>query len=113
MGLFKMSTASGMIPPNPDEFIRSNDQIMPRSDNFYIQRIERVGEWLIALIVYPDCTNFEGQKILVYRTSLASLGSQKHLDPHFSDNSAYLSPIARFIPTEEGWELAKKFCENA
>jgi hypothetical protein len=103
MGLFKMSTGT-----TPDSVIPT--QPLPRADNFKIKKIEQVGQRLVVLIVYPDCTNFEGKKILVYNTTIEHLVSQKHLDPHFSDGD-YLSPIARFLPTEGGWNLAVKFCQ--
>jgi hypothetical protein len=52
-------------------------------------------------VLYRDCTNFEGVKIMVF------LGHFKHhgsLDPHFSEESN--SPVARFIPNEWGWNQA-------
>jgi len=39
------------------------------------------------------------------------LEKQGAIDPHFSDNHKYISPIARFVPTEEGLAMAKKLCE--
>jgi len=67
--------------------------------------------WLVLKVKYPGCTNFEGIKILVYRdVTLKQLKEQKLIDPHFSDKIGWKSPIARFKPTKQGWELAKKFC---
>ena len=60
----------------------------------------------VVLVKYKDCTNFEGNKILVFNSSI-DLDESKSLDPHFSNNSA--SPIARFIPTDEGWKMANDF----
>ena len=38
--------------------------------------------------------------------------SNMSLDPHFSgDSSINCGLVARFIPTEAGWEMAKTFCE--
>jgi hypothetical protein len=69
------------------------------------------GNLLVINIHYPDCTNYEGRKILVYKnTTLLELVNQKTIDPHFSDNKEFYSPIARFLPTNEGWEMAKIFC---
>ena len=35
------------------------------------------------------------------------LDESKDLDPHFSKDNT--SPIARFIPTDEGWNMANDF----
>ena len=57
---------------------------------------------------YPDCTNFEGVKIMVFRGDYRTLGDT--LDPHFSPMPD--SPIARFIPNKEGWDLACDLAER-
>lgn len=62
---------------------------------------------LAILINYPDCTNYEGNKILVYKNTVkAALVAQRYIDPHFSNNKDFKSPFARFEPTDEGWEAA-------
>lgn len=87
-------------PQNPD----------PR--NFVIRKVEQHGSFLIAEILYPDCTNFEGKKILVFKKiSERQLRSLKVLDPHFCDGG-HLSPIARFVPTTAGWRYARRFCKT-
>lgn len=35
----------------------------------------------------------------------------KTIDPHFSNNPDFKSPIARFEPTMIGWVYAQKFCQ--
>jgi len=35
------------------------------------------------------------------------LKNQRSLDPHFSSNKRFHSPIARFEPTELGWNMAE------
>lgn len=83
----------------------------PDPKNFVIEKAERIGKYVIVLLSYPDCTNFEGKKILVYRdVTLAKVRKAKSLDPHFCSSKRHISPIARFVPTDEGWELASKFC---
>lgn len=66
---------------------------------------------LIIGVNYPGCTNFEGNKILVYKgiKNLKELliATQGELDPHFSKE---VSPIARFKPNQEGLNLAEKLC---
>ena len=87
--------------PNPDP---KNCTI-----NFYYE----FGNYQVVGIHYPDCTTFEGNKILVYKYfSIEKFNRQMQIagiDPHFSSNKMYYSPIARFIPTEEGMQIAKDF----
>ena len=74
----------------------------------------QVGDYLITRIQYSDCTTFEGQKILVYKTTETELAKQMEtvgLDPHFSKNKKYHSPIARFIPNLDGWRIAVKLTQ--
>ena len=82
--------------------------INPRK--YKILRTETIGKFCILLIEYPDCNNYEGKKILVFKdTSIESIMNQGVIDPHFSSNKSYLSPIARFVPTDEGWQMAIEF----
>ena len=96
MGLNKKLSTTESELPNPD----------PR--NFNLGNLAQIGKYLIVWITYPDCTNYEGRKILVFRCSIARLKRQDIIDPHFSENPEKLSPIARFVPTREGWQMA--FC---
>lgn len=58
-------------------------------------------------IKYPNCTNFEGEKILVYQVlSEQELRSKTSIDPHFNED---LKSVARFQPTEIGEKLARLF----
>ncbi|MCK9458528.1 MAG: hypothetical protein M0R80_02665 [Proteobacteria bacterium] len=82
----------------------------PNPKNFEILYSEQIGEFLIVRIKYPDCTNFEGVKILVYAEgTVADLLAQGSIDPHFSNNPDFYSPIARFVPTTGGMVMAKAF----
>jgi hypothetical protein len=70
----------------------------------------------VLTVHYPDATNFEGRKILVYRhkgdglIAIEQLVAGGELDPHFC--SSPNSPIARFAPTTEGARLARIFVES-
>lgn len=69
------------------------------------------GNHLLIEITYPDCTNYEGKKILVYRNvTVLELLKQVSIDPHFSNNDTKHSPIARFMTNKEGWQMARMFC---
>ncbi len=79
--------------PNPD----------PR--NWSIIKTKRVGKNLVVLVRYPDCTNYEGKKVLLFRRmTREELREVAELDPHFSKENLKL--VARFAPTLRGWDLA-------
>jgi hypothetical protein len=86
----------------------------PDPNNYKIVRAQEVGNVLVMQINYPNCTNYEGNKILVFNrgVSLIDIVNQKTIDPHFSGNANYISPIARFEPTERGWNWALSFATN-
>ena len=80
----------------------------PNPSHWELFHYAKVGRDLVVVVRYPDCTNFEGLKILVYiETSPADLITQKRLDPHFSGDPKLKTPFARFEPTVAGWNAAK------
>jgi hypothetical protein len=86
----------------------------PNPNKFEILKHQTVGRFTIVRIHYPDCHNFEGQKILVFEDiSISTIKKLKSIDPHFCNNKAHPSPIARFVPTDHGWRYAISFCKNA
>lgn len=65
-------------------------------------------KYLIVKIKYPNCINYEGIKILLYEDcTLLDLVQQEVIDPHFSNNKTRKSPIARFVPNDDGMIMAK------
>jgi hypothetical protein len=85
----------------------------PQPDNYHIINHLEINDFLIVEILYPDCQNYEGRKILMYEnTTLAKLLTQKLIDPHFSTSEKYQSPIARFEPTKRGMMMAIKLAKN-
>lgn len=107
MGLRLFSNWSGgdapaPVPPNPNP------------GNFRVLKAESIGPFLAVKVLYPDCTNYEGRKILVYRgITIEDFCRETRVDPHFSDDKVASPLIARFVPTEQGWEYAKLFCHIA
>ena len=84
----------------------------PDPSNWIINDYWDDGDYLLVDITYPDCTNYEGRKHLLYKgVTLKKLKAQKLIDPHFSESKKYYSPIARFEPTMKGWGMAMKFME--
>jgi hypothetical protein len=85
----------------------------PRPDNYKILNKIQIDRYLIVKIKYLDCTNYEGVKILVYEGwQIKNLLAQKLIDPHFSENKNFISPIARFEPTDKGWSMAIRFANE-
>jgi hypothetical protein len=85
--------------PNPDPL------------NYEILHAVKAGNNLVVEVRYPDCTNYEGRKIMIYlNTTIEALVAQESIDPHFSNNKEKISPFARFEPTKNGWQTA---CELA
>ena len=118
MGLSLFGGSSSSFDPQPEprvvEKIVYKDRKLPNPDpfNYVIERILQQGPFLILGILYPDCTNYEGRKVLVFfNATLEQLHQQKAIDPHFSGNQKYHSPIARFVPTEAGWAMAIRFVD--
>lgn len=91
--------------------VQINQLPNPNPKNFEILRTAEIKEFTIIEIKYPDCTNYEGRKILVYKAASKDVINQKIIDPHFCDGN-HLSPVARFEPTEFGWEAAKLFADK-
>jgi hypothetical protein len=87
------SGRDAMEPPTPDP------------TRFEIIGTWKIGNGLIVSVRYPDCTTFEGRKLLVYAYMRRDdIETSATLDPHFYDSPQ--SPIARFAPTRQGFELA-------
>jgi hypothetical protein len=85
----------------------------PDPKNFRILFYSKMNHYLMVVVHYPNCKNFEGLKVMVYEYiySVEELiqKTKGELDPHFSKDC--ISPIARFKPTDEGIKMAKKFME--
>jgi hypothetical protein len=86
----------------------------PNPTNFIILHEQRIGKYLILHVKYPDCKNFEGQKLMVYKGFKTSEELIKYnlfkLDPHFCNSKG--SPIARFAPTTESLVLIERMIGN-
>lgn len=84
----------------------------PNPSNYEILEVKEIGKWCVAKIKYPDCANYEGIKILVFKNaSEKEIRAAKFIDPHFCENGDHLNVIARFKPTCFGMELAITYCE--
>ncbi|MFA7219152.1 MAG: hypothetical protein WC119_01330 [Synergistaceae bacterium] len=106
----KCNCGCNCIPTVSDSKI---DKRNPDPYKWEVIRSSQIGQFLLVQLKYPNCTNYEGEKIMVYKNVvLTELVSQKTIDPHFSNNKKYHSPIARFLPTDEGWRMAQDFVDS-
>jgi len=76
----------------------------PSPKNYRIIRHLQIGDYLLIQIRYLDCENYEGMKIMLFKATLPQLSRQVTIDPHFTNMQNVISPIARFEPTQSGWE---------
>lgn len=74
----------------------------PDPSRFRVLQEERIGQLWVAMLHYPNCSNFEGHKVIVCKGAAPS--SRSFLDPHFSEQGDI---VARFAPTPHGFALAK------
>lgn len=102
MGIFKSAISSSKYDIN---YNYNNGN--PKPNNYKIIRYHEENDYLLMEINYPDCKNYEGNKILLFKgIKLLDIINQKIIDPHFSDNKEIHHPIARFIPNNQGWDMA-------
>jgi len=118
MGLYIISTDSTTEKPKRSysglrDWIVSNCRLKkdlnPDPKRFKIIRQEHFYPYTLLWVNYPNCTNFEGNKILVFRGDPSYITDVVFLDPHFAEGKRL---IARFVPTDEGWDMARKFCTS-
>ena len=82
----------------------------PDPKSYIILKSKVIGELTVALVKYPDCTNYEGKKIIVMTNEVYyNCIVKQTLDPHFCENKNYC-PVARFAPTM--WDVAVKFART-
>jgi hypothetical protein len=114
MGLMKMSTCDCSTPKVVERVVErivekpiiiGNTLPNPNPNNFVIKELKQIGKNVVLIIQYPDCTNYEGIKVMVYKNiSKKKILTMNKIDPHFCENC--ISPFARFEPTTEGVEAA-------
>jgi hypothetical protein len=77
--------------------INQNKNPNPNPNNYSIVRYIELLNLTLIEIKYPDCTNYEGHKILLFQCSMANLTAQKSIDPHFSNNKKFKYRTSWFI----------------
>lgn len=86
----------------------------PNPKDHEVKSATTVNDYLILTIKYPNATNYEGLKILLFDkgTRLQTLRRQGGIDPHFLESETHIHPIARFEPTERGHAMAVKLAHS-
>lgn len=79
----------------------------PNPKKFNIEVANQVGDYCICIIAYPDCTTFDGKKVLVFKDSSINIMKREIIDPHFLGKQN--DPIARFPATKDGISDAVSF----
>jgi len=78
-------------------------------DPFVFKILEQfwLDDYTVVKVNYPNCNQYEGNKILVFKgLTKLQLKQTKHLDPHFLEDSKL---VARFVPTDSGWKNAMAY----
>jgi hypothetical protein len=102
----------GNPAPSPNKNYQEINNPNPDPNNYKILKAEEINNFTILEILYPNCTNYEGRKILLFKAKLLDIINQKFIDPHFFENKKLISPIARFIPNKDGWNMAILLAKN-
>lgn len=85
------------VNPSPDPY------------KYKIVSFKQDGKYSLLKINYPNCTNYEGNKILLFKGySPEKFMNIDRIDPHFIEGKDVIEdvvPIARFEPTDYGWSM--------
>jgi hypothetical protein len=116
MGINSHCSASSLghtpPPPVPSIVYRDppSDPRNPDPSRWKPLRHIVVDGYLVLEARYPNCTNYEGKKIMLFDkgVTVQDLFEQQLLDPHFCNEGHYIHPIARFEPTDRGWTMGIK-----
>jgi hypothetical protein len=76
--------------------------------SYTLHRREVLKACQVVWLVYPNCENLEGNKILIIRNTKQL---PKRLDPHFSEDNG-LDVFARFKPSDENFSIALNFART-
>jgi hypothetical protein len=100
----------GVWKPGISEPVSDGETPKPGNPNparFIVLAIEKFRFHTVMMVSYPDCTNYEGKKILVFKGDPTGKieGGLEFLEPHFCEKTNQ-DLVARFVPTDEGWRLA-------
>lgn len=90
-----------------EDFLKSYEEPKVKEEPlFKITGVEEAGQYVLVDIYYRKATNFGGHKLLLYnKFDWEHLKGDEIIDPHFQEKK---SPVARFKPTLQGRNMARK-----
>jgi hypothetical protein len=94
-----------LVPRISSESSYLTNPTNPNPSKFSVVKSIQIGNVFVSTVKYPNCTNYEGLKVIV---STFNPRQVERLDPHFTEDGGI---IARFVPTQDGWDYAVKFAE--
>lgn len=87
--------------------------VNPVPTNFKLIEVKKIGTVSVIYANYPDSPTYEGYKIMVFDGfNILKLVNDKVLDPHFFPKNDNGTLLARFEPTDRGWQWAMEFAEG-
>lgn len=116
MGLKLFSSGSEICNQGVTKKIGPETKTKPNPNpyRFSLRNLFNSKDYVMLVVNYDDATTYDGDKILIYKRSdegeVLGMLQAKNLDPHFLEDK--VSPIARFVATEEGIGLAMKFINS-
>ena len=96
----------GMFGGRYDERTEMEPYVAP---SYIVRKRLYINGYTIMKVWYRAATNCGGFKILVMPGCLDDMSKHDMEDPHFADKGG---PIARFHPSQDGWENAIRFAET-
>ena len=84
--------------------VKEMRDVNPNKFRYKIEEFEILNANTIVLVHYLDCTTFKGRKLLLLKGKHDPRNFSE-LDPHFLDDDHLV--IARFIPNEDGYNMAR------
>jgi len=106
MGAIKLFSSDSRDHAGDVVYINSTPDPM----RFRIINLKIINNYPVLLVEYPDVTNYEGLKLLMYGKNFDLSLLSGRIDPHFFTFGD--SPIARFEPTPYGKKLAEILAKN-
>lgn len=90
------------VDPDPKKFRIKEVKLLQERRKIFPEQL-----YTYALINYPNCTTYRGDKILVYAGDARMiLQNMNSIDPHFLED--HLSPLMRLAPTLQGLGLLNR-----
>lgn len=114
MGMFKLFSSASLKKDSGSIGFSNDDNVLTSKNDINFVDIYNYktvatfvrGQWTLLKLNYPNCKNYDGDKIILLKGfKLAELEADK-FDPHFLQGNKI---FGRFEPTLEGWQAGMEF----